>query len=53
MMMKLSFFFNPQGTWLDKRLPDKNLICKQRSFKEMFRFVLPGFILRPLELSAE
>ena len=35
-------------------LPDKNLICKKSKdpFKEMFRFVLPGFNVRPLELSA-
>ncbi len=35
-------------------LPKKNSICKKNKdpFKEMFKFVLPGFNVRPLELSA-
>lgn len=37
-----------------RNLPDKNLVCSDKSddpFDESFRFVLPGFNLRPLELS--
>lgn len=37
-----------------RNLPKQNLVCGEKSddpFEESFRFVLPGFNLRPLELS--
>ena len=36
-----------------RNLPDDNLICKksQEHFEESFRFILPGYNLRPLEMS--
>jgi len=36
-----------------RELPDKNLVCNKTSdpFHEMYRFVLPGYNLRPLEIS--
>lgn len=37
-----------------RNLPKQNLVCSEKSddpFEESFRFVLPGFNLRPLELS--
>lgn len=37
-----------------RNLPDKNLVCGDKStnpFEESFRFVLPGYNLRPLEFS--
>lgn len=37
-----------------RNLPKHNLVCGEKSddpFKESFRFVLPGFNLRPLEMS--
>ena len=37
-----------------RNLPSKNLLVKKSidSFKESFRFILPGYNLRPLEISA-
>ena len=37
-----------------RNLPDKNLLVKKSKdlFKESFRFILPGYNLRPLEISA-
>lgn len=37
-----------------RNLPDENLVCgrkRDNPFEELFRFVLPGYNLRPLELS--
>lgn len=36
-----------------RNLPEKNLICEKGAdpFEESFRFVLPGFNMRPLEMS--
>jgi len=37
-----------------RNLPERNLLCKKNSsnsFEESFRFILPGYNLRPLEIS--
>ena len=44
----------PSRTWLARDLPDKNFVTGIKSddpFEESFRFVLPGYNVRPSEMS--